>query len=63
MTNLSIVSEDEVSENQFRRWRVAKMQHPDAERLNKEDDIFQTRICKQVLYNLGLSWYFKTAIL
>ena len=63
MTNLSIVSENQVSENQVVRWRVAKTQHPDADRLNKEEDIFRTRICKQALYNLRLSWYFKTTIL
>ena len=33
MTNLSIVSRDEVSENQLIRSRVAKTQQPDAERL------------------------------
>ena len=33
MTNLSIVSQDEVSENQVLRLRVAKTQQPDAERL------------------------------
>ena len=33
MTNLSIVSQDEVSENQVIRSRVAKTQQPDAERL------------------------------
>ena len=35
MTNLSIVSRDEVSENQAIRSRVAKTQQPDAERLRK----------------------------
>ena len=34
MTNLSIVSQDEVGENQVIRSRVAKTQQPDAERLN-----------------------------
>ena len=34
MTNLSIASRDEVSENQVIRSRVAKTQQPDAERLN-----------------------------
>ena len=33
MTNLSLVSRDEVSENQIIRSRVAKTQQPDAERL------------------------------
>ena len=33
MTNLSILSQDEVRENQVIRLRVAKMQQPDAERL------------------------------
>ena len=33
MTNLRIVSRDEVSENQVIRSRVAKTQQPDAERL------------------------------
>ena len=33
MTNLSIISQDEVSENQVIRSRVAKTQQPDAERL------------------------------
>ena len=33
MTNLSIVNQDEVSENQVLRSRVAKTQQPDAERL------------------------------
>ena len=36
MTNLSIVSQDEVSENQVIRSRVAKTQQPEAERLNTE---------------------------
>ena len=34
MTNLSIVSQDEASENQVLRLRVAKTQQPDTERLN-----------------------------
>ena len=34
MTNLSIVSREEVSENQFIWSRVAKTQQPDAERLS-----------------------------
>ena len=34
MTNLSIICQDEVSENQVIRSRVAKTQQPDAERLN-----------------------------
>ena len=33
MTNLSIVSQDEVSENQVIRSNVAKTQQPDAERI------------------------------
>ena len=33
MTNLSIVGQEEVSENQVLRSRVAKTQQPDAERL------------------------------
>ena len=33
MTNLSILSQDEVSENQVIRSRVAKTQQPDAKRL------------------------------
>ena len=33
MTNLSIVSQDEVSENQVKRSNIAKTQHPDAEGL------------------------------
>ena len=33
MTHLSIVNQDEVSENQVLRSRVAKTQQPDAERL------------------------------
>ena len=33
MTNLSIISQDEVSENQVMRSIVAKTQQPDAERL------------------------------
>ena len=33
MTNLSIVSQNEVSKNQVIRSRVAKTQQPDAERL------------------------------
>ena len=36
MTNLSIVSQDKVSENQVLRSRVAKTQQPDAERLIQE---------------------------
>ena len=36
MTNLSIISQDEVSENQVIRSRVAKTQQPDAERLTTE---------------------------
>ena len=35
MTNLSKVSQDKVSKNQFIRSNVAKTQQPDAERLNK----------------------------
>ena len=34
MTNLSIVGQDEVGENQVTRSNVAKTQQPDAERLN-----------------------------
>ena len=37
MTNLSIVSRDEVSENQVIRSNVAKTQQPDAERLKFSD--------------------------
>ena len=33
MTNLSIVSQDEIGENQILRSSVAKTQHPDAEGL------------------------------
>ena len=36
MTNLSIVGQDEVGENQVTRSNVAKTQQPDAERLNKK---------------------------
>ena len=35
MTNLSKVSQDEVSKNQVIRSSVAKTQQPDAKRLNK----------------------------
>ena len=35
MTNLSIVGQDEVGENQVTRSNVAKTQQPDAERLTK----------------------------
>ena len=35
MTNLSIVSQDEVSENQVTGSRVAKTQQPGAERLSQ----------------------------
>ena len=37
MTNLSIDSQDEVSENQVVRSHVAKTQQPDAERLKYEE--------------------------
>ena len=35
MTNLSIVGQDEVGENQVTRSNVAKTQQPDAERLTR----------------------------
>ena len=43
MTNLSIVSQDKVSENQVLRSRVAKTQQPDAERLKNLDLESRTR--------------------
>ena len=36
MTNLSIVGQDEVGENQVTRSNVAKTQQPDAERLIRQ---------------------------
>ena len=40
MTNLRIVSQDEVGENQVIKSRVAKTQQPDAERLKLFLNIF-----------------------
>ena len=44
MTNLSIVSQDKVIENQVLRSRVAKTQQPDAERLNQSYHLFLYKI-------------------
>ena len=45
MTNLSIVGQDEVGENQVTRSNVAKTQQPDAERLRSYIDTKIGRFC------------------
>ena len=56
MPNMSIVSQDEVSENQVIRSRVAETQQPDAERLSCTTSNF---FYSKILVNQRVSgWYF-----
>ena len=50
MTNLSNVSQDEVSEKQVVRSRVAKTQQPDAERLKRSEFGYLNSLIPYVLY-------------